>query len=67
MHLRKHTISFLPEQPGWCGNSGIRTSVVNRTNQKSLVINKRIIDSNAMCLLVTNEQYKSYASDLDMT
>jgi len=62
MQFSKYTISHISVQPGWCGNDGMRPSVHERISQTRL-----ILDSAVQCLFITNEQNKSYASELGMT
>ena len=62
MQATQHTISYLPEQPGRRGNGGICPSVDMRTIETRLSV---IAD--VQHLSISNEQIKSYASELDMT
>ncbi len=62
MQATQHTISYLPEQPGLRGNGGICPSIYMRTIEIRLSVN-----ADVQHLSITNEQNKSYASELGMT
>ena len=62
MQATQHTISYLSEQPGWCRSVGMCPSVYLRQIETRLPMNAGV-----QYLSITNEQNKSYASELGMT